>query len=192
MSVSHMFLVLLALVAFADAKKFAPRETYVDTVVNSSQFITDTIPTTSGELFYMQFGAVNQLLSFTGGMYMAIGWSVTSITAPTTVTLAMSLRDATKMPNITLTAICLSVANGKSLGYITSDTISSVGGGGVQRLSSPTAVVNYPLGSTDAYGNVIEAGDNMVIDTAVYFSSSIENQAAQVEIFATTTYAWVW
>jgi len=155
--------------------------------LNSSTFLPDTVPTTCGEISSFNLGALNQVFSL-GNAEFGIGYTMYNLTASTTMTYALVLRDGTKQANTSLTAFRMAVSLSKAVATLTIPVNVGVPSFGA---ATSTNYVMQP-GATDGYGNVFDTGDNIWADTGVIISSSAESQFLMINAYWGTPLMFVW
>ena len=146
--------------------------------LNSSEFTTDVLPSISGFFFPDEIGPLGQIISFGSGLSASVGYNLYNLTAPTTLTFAVCVRDATVMPNSSLLAFYNAVVTNACMIKIvdTVDGSRATGGGSitVQRV-----IVS---GTKDDYMNTIGDGDDIYTDYGVFLTAPVANQVMMINL----------
>ena len=147
-------------------------------------------PTLAGLFTSNYVNQYNSLFAIFPCIDFALAYNVTGINTSMTLTAAWAIRDATTMPEVTPTQFVQTVTNGTALGYVSSPLITGPVLSGTVNTTGDTTFAWAP-GSIDSYGNVINGGDMINIDIAMYWTSSAENVNATLSFSSLALWVFV-
>lgn len=154
------------------------------TSIETSVFTSDAgVPETCGYIRPNSVYSYTQLIEFGRPISMIISANVSDLVNATTLTYAFVMRDMTTMPEVTLANMMDAVARGSDLASV---TVAVTATGIVAAANFSHTTGTYPIGDNDGYDNPMLPDHMIGVDRVIYFSSSIDNQNATINVAGNT------
>ena len=150
--------------------------------IDSGTFVNGASGLVSGLIFEGPLSPIEQIFYLGNDVTLTQGYTVLNLTSATTLTFAVSFRDLTLMPSITIDQMYATITNGNCMHSVTSSLLVLGNGGAAS--ASPNGT--FPLGSSDSYNNIIRQGDMMALDWGIFIDAPVANQNVTINLYGQT------
>jgi len=156
--------------------------TFRKLAIDSATFTDGVSGLVSGIIYEGPLSAIQQIFYLGNDVTLTQGYTVRNLTSATTLTFAVSFRDLTLMPTVSIDQMYATIVNGNCMHSLTSSLLA-LGNGGA---ASASVNGTFPLGSLDSYNNLIRQGDLMALDWGVFIDAPTLHQNVTINLYGQT------